>query len=242
MKSYPDSQNRTEKPANWRSAARGNAFTLIELLIVIVIISILAAMLLPALKNARDMAKRSVCAGNMKQLGLTIGMYINDYSYYLPGQTNGGAYDSVKWSTSLFDGNYVPMNQELFKCPDDQVKYYSFDNSYFYNYASNAGDYATQNAGLHERYTPFRIRRDSEVTRPTTAVLLVEGDIDSGQAWEAVATSKFATPGFIYPGTVSPSPPKIRLRHNLGGDFLFCDGHIDYLKPNFPLTLFTVKN
>lgn len=70
---------------------RTEAFTLIELLVVISIISLLAALLVPTLAKAKDWARTTACANNLRQIGLATFLYVDDYDSYLPAADSVGA-------------------------------------------------------------------------------------------------------------------------------------------------------
>src|SRR5258708_24865158 len=74
------------------STKKPRAFTLIELLVVIAIIAILAAILFPVFAQAREKARQTVCLSNLKQMGLAVMMYVQDYDENYPLQTTEANY------------------------------------------------------------------------------------------------------------------------------------------------------
>ncbi len=121
-------------------------FTLVELLVVITVISILASMLLPVLKNAMMNARGILCSNKLKQLGLATGMYVNDFADYVP---------YGKWApASLYP--YLSEKEQnkkgAFVCPEDPEPWLQFVGNC---YGANRGFY-------------FTYRMNGQIARPIT--------------------------------------------------------------------------
>ncbi|CUU34615.1 MAG: DUF1559 domain-containing protein [Armatimonadetes bacterium] len=106
---------------------RTKGFTLIELLVVIAIIAILAAILFPVFAQAREKARQTGCLSNVKQIGLGVQMYAQDYDEYVPRNAyadpprvlEGNHFvdcSSPRWMDVLYP--YI-KNGDVFNCPSD---------------------------------------------------------------------------------------------------------------------------
>src|ERR1700722_4126195 len=106
-------------PAKAPGASK-TAFTLIELLVVIAIIAILAAMLLPALANAKDRAIRTKCMSNLKEVNLALQMYAGDNKGLLPYVSVNQGQSFWAWDIPWIPGNGMVANAggyKIFYCP-----------------------------------------------------------------------------------------------------------------------------
>lgn len=112
-------------------------FTLIELLVVIAIIAILAAMLLPALRLAREQGKSISCVNNQKQVYSALMFYTNDWDGFLPSLWGSAVEPNDQWQDVAAE--YI-KNEKVFACPcDDKFDFTYAKVSYGYDGRNNLG-------------------------------------------------------------------------------------------------------
>ncbi len=143
------------------SEKSGRAFTLIELLVVIAILAILMTILLPALKKARETAKRITCLSNMKQVGIGIHSYSGDFSgdgpvmHYYSNLANTWRYGTrLSYSTTtvypmanmLIENRY--LTADVMECPSANV----FESAKLPSYSLNADNYRVLKAIVLSSY------------------------------------------------------------------------------------------
>jgi prepilin-type N-terminal cleavage/methylation domain-containing protein/prepilin-type processing-associated H-X9-DG protein len=209
-------------------------FTLIELLVVIAIIAILAAILFPVFAQARAKAQQAMCISNMKQIGVAIALYVQDYDEtFPPTDYNDPVAGRVTWTTIVnpyikASGNTETKNQRksVFACPSVDTPT-----------ADPAWEAANGAPGLRAllSYSPNRnvmpagrsnfpvVVPLAAVGSPASLVLLAPGlgtiPDTGGQDDRYDGVSQHAQ-GYML----------ARMRHSGGANFAFCDGHAKWFK------------
>jgi len=196
-------------------------FTLIELLIVISIIAILAAMLLPALQQARNLTKSMVCKNNLKQIGLALNTYINDYDGWLSASTNSANINVLSYTGVISDilvtnkqsySEFIKWNnRNVLNCP---LNTWQGSNSYF--------DYSA-NANLHPvlSWAGFVQKKINMIQTPSAIISYGDSSIISVYRAFACAT------GSPYPLI---EDDRMGFHHNSAANCLFGDGHVAIVK------------
>jgi len=231
------------------------AFTLIELLVVIAIIAILASILFPVFARAREQARKAACQSNLKQIGLGIAMYVQDYDETYPLSSMGynapnpdwygnNTPSTVRWYTVLQP--YV-KNVQVFICPTAGVimNAAGTDKNYSGGYGWNicGTHYAASGSGSPGDgfgWSPATFETPtlsyltlSSVEEPSSTVIV--GDPPSinysANGVQMVPSSGINYLPVLHGGQVGPftTGATTLTNHTGGGNYLFADGHVKYL-------------
>ncbi|MBX4188442.1 MAG: type II secretion system GspH family protein [Candidatus Doudnabacteria bacterium] len=174
------------------------AFTLVELLVVIGIITVLLGIFLPVLSRARESGRQTVCASNLRQLGVALTLYLNQWNRYpRPAQNAPSTQMNEDWvhfhswrnpeEGSIAKYLSKPFNAAIYRCPSDDPashKRYTMENlsiHYPYSYTANEGVFKL----MWRNELPLR---PNKIKNPSEKILLIEesfNTIDDGcWAWQ----------------------------------------------------------
>jgi prepilin-type N-terminal cleavage/methylation domain-containing protein/prepilin-type processing-associated H-X9-DG protein len=201
-------------------------FTLIELLVVIAIIAILAAILFPVFARARENARRASCQSNLKQIGLGILQYTQDYDERLP--TNDYAWNGegrLNWDERIYP--YVKSAQ-IFKCPSatgDQINADSTGASLTNQWTGSPDrDYAI-NGYLVQTDQLGGTPKMALAAIPNTAEIFLLGEATRSNLGGWYASYMFSRNDSA--GAITNGTAKV---HFDGGNWLYVDGHVKWMK------------
>jgi prepilin-type processing-associated H-X9-DG protein len=230
---------------------------LIELLVVIAIIAILAAMLLPALSKAKAKAKQTGCINNMRQIGIALTMYAEDYKQYPANFWQSGApgngNKTYVWQPRLL--SLMSKNRAAFSCPGALPQSY-WDTNLNNTLAGPQGVHLKGEDGNYDNYaimesSCFSIGyNDWGLLNNSIPTLGLGGDVGSGSVRDsmvlkpsdmiAIGDVRSDTPAASIDFNANLDPTDNSTyhtqwpcnRHNYRTDLVFVDGHVESPKRN----------
>lgn len=198
-------------------SARRSGFTLIELLVVIAIIAILASILFPVFAQAREAARKASCTSNLKQQGIGITMYAQDFDETLP-QGSRTMSDGTVWRWMHQTFPYV-KNAEVYHCPSST---FYWDASVF---TGNAGSYG---------YNAYFLNNGAlgAIPKPAETVVVVDtpGGTVTGNRFRSRPDLPDGSAGAVWNGWAQ-TESRVAYLHQGGANVLFADGHVKTQRP-----------